>query len=155
MLRTYIGIIFIYASMDKIHYPAEFSEAIAAYQILPYWSINAVAVALPWIELLCGFFLILGLRTRTAASIVGLLLSMFSIAILINLYRNMPIGCGCFDNVDGQITWWDVFRDIGWLMLIVQIFLFDKVYFFGKRRLGLRMRTGDGLSALLLERRKS
>lgn len=153
VLRTYIGIIFIYASMGKIHYPAEFSEAIAAYRILPYWSINAVAVVLPWMELVCGLFLIIGLRTRTATSIIGSLLIVFSIAILINLYRGAPINCGCFDNVDGQITWWDILYNISWLLLIVQIFLFDKVYIFSKKIFGLKMKTEYSLSALLLDRR--
>ncbi len=128
VLRTYIGIIFIYASMSKFHYPAEFGEAVASYRILPYWSINALAVVLPWIELICGLFLIIGLRTRAAASVIGLLLVVFSTAILINLYRGTPISCGCFGNVGDQITWWNVFRNIGWLILIVHIFLFDKIY---------------------------
>jgi len=147
VLRSYIGIIFIYASMSKIHYPAEFGEALAAYRILPYWSINAAAVVLPWMELICGLFLIIGLRTRAAASFIGLLLVVFSIAILINLYREAPISCGCFDNVGDQIGWWDVFRDIGWLMLIVQIFLFDKIYLFSRGIFGLKTRKEESLSA--------
>lgn len=154
VLRTYIGIIFIYACMNKIHYPAEFGEAIAAYRILPYWSINAVAVVLPWIELVCGLFLIVGMRTRSATSIIGSLLIAFSIAILINLYRGAPISCGCFDNVGDQIAWWDIFCDISWLLLIVQIFLFDKIYLFSKKTFSLKMRREYSFSTLLLDRRR-
>lgn len=128
VLRVYIGIIFIYASMSKISHPAEFREALAAYRILPYWSVNLVAVLLPWVELVSGLFLILGLRTRAAALIIGSLLFLFTMAILINLIRQVPISCGCFDTVGEEITWWDIPRDIGWLLFTVQVFLFDRIY---------------------------
>jgi putative oxidoreductase len=127
VLRLYIGYVFIHASASKIHYPAEFAESLAAYQILPYWSVNFMALVMPWLELTCGLFLILGLRTKVVTSIIASLLVVFTIAILLNVIKGAPISCGCFENVDHPIGWQDIARDIGWLVLTLQIFFFDKI----------------------------
>jgi putative oxidoreductase len=127
VLRLYIGYVFIDASASKIHYPAEFAESLAAYQIIPYWFVNFTALFMPWLELTCGLFLILGLRTKVVTSVIASLLVVFTFAILINLIKGSPISCGCFENVDHPIGWQDIARDAGWLVLTIQIFFFDKI----------------------------
>jgi putative oxidoreductase len=132
LLRLYIGGIFIYAGMSKVHYPGEFAENLAAYQMLPYWAVNIAAVVLPWAEIICGLLLIVGLKSRVAASVIGLLLLIFTVGILMNLLKGTPINCGCFDSVGAQISWKDVFRDLGWFALTMQIFIFDRISFLNK-----------------------
>ena len=85
LLRIYVGGVFLYASMYKINYPGEFAETIASYQLVPYWAVNLVALVMPWAELVSGVLLVLGVRTRSAAAVIGGMLTLFSLAILITL----------------------------------------------------------------------
>ncbi|TET83658.1 MAG: DoxX family membrane protein [Desulfobacteraceae bacterium] len=126
VLRLYIGGLFIYASMYKINYPAEFAETVASYQIVPYWAVNIFAVVLPWVELISGVLLVAGIRSRSAAVIIGLLMIMFTTATFINLMRDAAITCGCFQAVGEQISWRTIGRDIIWLIMTIHIFFHDK-----------------------------
>ena len=137
VLRYFMGIMFLYAGLAKISYPAEFAESIASYQLVPYWtrSINLMAVLMPWLELICGLFLVLGIATRAASCILGLLLGVFTIAIAVNVIKGTPISCGCFDSVGSQISWRKVLEDVFLALLTVQIFLFDRVLLLHRGRI--------------------
>lgn len=135
VLRVFLGLMFIYASMTKIPYPAEFAKNVEAYRLFPYWSVGVIAVFVPWLEMICGLFLIIGLATRAAAALIAGLFLVFTVMITINVLRGSPITCGCFDSVGAQIGWWDVVRDTVLLLLALQVFFFDRIFIF--RRAGL------------------
>ncbi|NCC25509.1 MAG: DoxX family membrane protein [Deltaproteobacteria bacterium] len=124
--RLYIGGLFIHASMYKINYVGEFAGTIASYQLAPYALVNFMAVTMPWLELICGLMLVVGFRTKASASILGALMVLFTVAIVINLYWDAPIGCGCFKTIEDPISWKTVVRDLIWLAMIVHVFLFDR-----------------------------
>lgn len=130
IIRLYIGSIFIYASMSKITDPAVFAENIAAYRIMPYWGLNLAAIILPWLELICGFLLIIGLRTRATALILAGLLSIFTAFVIINIFRGSDISCGCFDEVGEPIGWAKVAQNTTWLIMTIMIFFFDRIFLF-------------------------
>jgi putative oxidoreductase len=126
LFRLYVGGIFIYASMNKINYAATFADTIANYQILPYWAVNLTAATLPWLELLCGTMLVIGVRAKAATICIGGMLLVFCVAIAINLIQGTPIGCGCFSNLEDDMSIMTLVRDIIWLGMTVHIYFFDK-----------------------------
>jgi uncharacterized membrane protein YphA (DoxX/SURF4 family) len=127
--RLYLGGIFVFASLHKIAEPGSFAVDIATYQILPLSLVNLMAVVLPWLELAAGAMLIAGLRTRAAALLVAGMMAMFTAAIAVALAKGLDLSCGCFASqgaVDDPISWRTIARDLGWLLLALYVFLFDR-----------------------------
>jgi len=102
LLRFFLGLVFIFASWDKILHPAQFAQAVYNYKILPGPAVNLFALILPWIELIAGLFMILGIYIRGSALVIAFLLFVFVIAAVISVSRNLDISCGCFDTAGGR-----------------------------------------------------
>jgi uncharacterized membrane protein YphA (DoxX/SURF4 family) len=121
--RVTLALTFIWASWHKVADPGEFALTVATYQILPLSLINIQAIGLPWLELIIGVMLIVGIWTREASLITVGMNIMFIVAIVITLYRGEEIMCGCFASADAghEIGWDLVVRDFG--LMIVGIFL--------------------------------
>lgn len=144
VLRLLIGYYFIYASMSKIPYPAQFAGLMGEYRIFPYWSIPLAAVVVPWVELICGLFLIIGLRTRAAASLIALLLIAFNVLIGANVVVGSPINCGCYDTVGEPVSWLKISKNTLWLLFTIQVFFFDRLFLLRKGGM-FRKRAADSL----------
>lgn len=103
--RLIIGFVFIYASIDKIINPLEFSDTIDNYQILPIAMNSIIALILPWAELIIGILLISGIYLEGASILSTVLLAMFIIMISQALYRGIDLHCGCFKTlIDPSFT---------------------------------------------------
>ncbi len=113
MVRLVLGTVFLSAGITKIVDPAGFALAVYNYHILPAWLVNLAAVTLPWIEVVAGVCLVLGLWVPGSALVVSVLLLAFTTALGFNMYRGLDITCGCFSTSpgSGKITWWYVLRD--------------------------------------------
>lgn len=131
-IRLVLGFVFIYASIDKIAHPAEFAQAIYNYRMLPHWTINSMALVMPWLELFCGVLIAIGILFRGSALMIGVMLAVFIIAISSALVRGLDISCGCFSVEGGHGVAVDLLvRDV--LMFIGAAI----VVFFGTPRLTL------------------
>ena len=84
---------------------------------------------MPWLEMLVGVALILGVWKREAAIVAGILLLVFIVAIGVNLARGHAVDCGCFDLRSAGKTRdellaemrWVLVRDVGLLLLVAQV----------------------------------
>jgi putative oxidoreductase len=129
-----LGAIFVVAAWPKIVDPPSFAHMIYNYRIVPGGLINFSALVMPWVELLCGLALILGVWVKPARWLVTAMLLVFIIAISINLGRGNAIDCGCFDVSAAGKTheerirdmWIVVVRDLGMLLMCAQIALSER-----------------------------
>ncbi len=131
VLRIALGIVFIYASADKILNPSSFAKIIYGYDIFPLLLINIIAITVPFIELVTGLFLIFKIYQKPALLIINFFLSFFIIILSYNLLRGHEFDCGCFTVVGtGHIytTGQFIIRDL--ILLSCGLFLFfDKLSF--------------------------
>jgi putative oxidoreductase len=130
-----LGAIFVAAALPKLGDPPSFAHMIYNYRILPAGLINISSLTMPWLEILCGLALILGIWIRPARWIITLLLVTFMIAISINLLRGNAIDCGCFDVSAAGKThaerlhdmWFVLIRDTGMLLMCAQLAWSERV----------------------------
>jgi uncharacterized membrane protein YphA (DoxX/SURF4 family) len=128
--RLVLGVIFIYASYDKILHPKAFAEVVYNYQILPDGLINVTAIFLPWLEILMGIFLIMGFWMPGTVIWCNTLLVVYVGALCFNLARGLDVNCGCFSTTKGRsISIETILWDVAFLTLSVYLlfFVFSKI----------------------------
>jgi uncharacterized membrane protein YphA (DoxX/SURF4 family) len=101
LLRILLGFIFIFAAIEKIAVPENFSVSISNYKLLPAEFINIPTIIIPWIELISGLLLLLGISVKENSAIITFLLIVFTITIIISLFRGLNIDCGCYGTLYG------------------------------------------------------
>jgi uncharacterized membrane protein YphA (DoxX/SURF4 family) len=124
VLRVVLGVIFIVAGASKIGHATLFAAQIAGFQLLPPPVIAPMALVLPFLEVLLGGYLIVGLFTRAAAWCAVVLLAVFDGAIASAVVRGLTVSCGCFGPNDKTVTTWaEVARDAVFVLLAVIVAL--------------------------------
>lgn len=128
-----LGVIFIAAALPKIVDPPSFAHMVYNYRLVPGPFVNLIGLTMPWLELLCGLALVLGIWRTAARTLVALLLAAFIIATAINLARGNSIDCGCFDVTAAGKTAGErlaemkvvIVRDLAMLLLVAQLWWAD------------------------------
>lgn len=120
--RLVTGGVWIWAALLKLPDPDQSVLAVRAYQLLPGDAAVTVGHLLPILEIVVGGCLVLGLLTRGAALLSGLLFIAFIVGIVSVWSRGITIDCGCFGgggyDPDAASQYpWEIARDLGLLAL--------------------------------------
>ena len=108
LARLITGGMFLYLGYNKFVEPIDFLKILKEYQILPItpgYYLNTTAIVLPYLEMLCGIALLLGVSVRGAATMLGGMLLFFCPALI---YQALSI-----QEAKGGIPFCDVAFDCG------------------------------------------
>ncbi len=122
-LRLALGALLLVAGVLKAHDgPTASVATVAGYRILPQALVTPLGIALPYLEILLGGYLVAGLFTRVVARLVALQFVVFSIAVASLVIRHIPADCGCFGStIATPPTWGHVAADIGLVLVALAI----------------------------------
>lgn len=96
----------IYFGFMKATAPVEFLKVLREYELTQYPGLlNFVAGTLPWMEIMCGTFLLCGIAVRGTAVTTGVMLTAFTLVVLtraLTIYQaggipfcGIKFDCGC------------------------------------------------------------
>ena len=100
--RLFLGGVLLYAGAVKVGKPLTSERAVQAFEIFPMELAGWIGLVLPFVEIVLGVLLVLGLFTRPVAIASTLLMVAFIIGISQAWARGLTIDCGCFGG-GGQI----------------------------------------------------
>ncbi len=146
LLGLALGLMFLYAGVQKRLDPYRFAEAVLAYDLLPPSLVGLVAAVLPWVEITAGFFLALGclgeisgrvlrgmgfavgdrlvggIKRRSCLLLLSLVLAVFLAVLVITQARGLKIDCGCGLAGERPVGWGVILEDA--LLLGLALFLY-------------------------------
>jgi uncharacterized membrane protein YphA (DoxX/SURF4 family) len=96
LVRLGLAAVWLTAGASKARDLAAAGRAVNAYQVMPYDVAKVIGAALPFVEIALGLLLLVGLATRLAGAVSGLLLAVFVAGVSSAWARGLSIDCGCF-----------------------------------------------------------
>jgi uncharacterized membrane protein YphA (DoxX/SURF4 family) len=106
LARLLLGGLLLTAGALKVGHPSELASTLAGFRLLPAVVIGPLALALPYVELLLGGYLVAGLFTRVVAGVVAVQFLLYGGAIASAVLRHIPANCGCFGPNDTSVADW-------------------------------------------------
>jgi putative oxidoreductase len=122
VFRLVVGGVFIWAGVLKVVDPLGFAQSIMNYQVFPRTLAFITALILPWMEVIAGGLIIVGLFRRSSALLVSLMLSGFIGLVALALARGIDTSCGCFGSLSRRADLTLILTDLGLLYLALCVF---------------------------------
>ncbi|MEW9531450.1 MauE/DoxX family redox-associated membrane protein [Microbispora sp. NPDC049125] len=148
--RLILAAVLVAAGALKIGAPALSVQAVRGYQLLPDSVAQVVGYGLPVLEIIVGVLLAVGLFTRVAGVVSGLLMIAFIVGIGSAWARGLRIDCGCFGG-GGPLAagreptyFWELMRDVGLLACAAWIVVKPSGRLSMESALGLTGPSGSG-----------
>lgn len=113
-IRLGAAAIWLVAGAAKVGGLDTFHAQVDQYRLLPHALEAPFAYALPFVELLVGLYLLVGLLTRGAAILGCVLMVLFLVAQVQAWARGLSLDCGCFGSLTHErVGLATVLRDVG------------------------------------------
>lgn len=143
--RIFVGLLFIFSGLIKINDPLGFSYKLEEYfevfhlTFLSSFALS-MAIVLCSLEIILGFALLIGVRAKSVAWGLLLLIIFFAFLTFYSAYFKVVQTCGCFGDAIPLTPWQSFSKDLVLLLLIIVIFINRKTIepLFSKK-------TGDNL----------
>ena len=126
--RLIVSATFILAALPKIQDPAAFATSVEGYRLVTGNLTVWIALALPWLELVAGFGLLIPQIRRGSALVINLLLIVFILLHASAWARGLDISCGCFSAHESYKTpdyLWLILRNICLLLACTCVMIRD------------------------------
>jgi len=143
--RIFVGLLFIFSGLIKINDPLGFSYKLEEYfEVFHIGFLSSFALSMAIIlcslEIILGFALLLGVRAKSVAWGLLLLIIFFAFLTFYSAYFKVVQTCGCFGDAIPLTPWQSFSKDLVLLLLIIIIFINRKTIepVFSKK-------TGDNL----------
>lgn len=98
-LRVVVGVIFILSAVSKLLTHTKFVEIVREHDLLPDTLASIYGNTLPWVELIIGVYLLLGIFRRPSAMVVFLMSVSFMVANVSSLVEGEEHCGDCFGDV--------------------------------------------------------
>lgn len=127
IFRLIVGGLFIWAGILKIVNPLEFAQNVKNFRIVSHEISFFTALVLPWMEVICGAFLIVGFFHKSSALLVSIMLVGFIGLVAITMARGIDTSCGCFGSLSRKADFLLILEDSLLCFFSLNVF-FSKSY---------------------------
>jgi len=121
ILRLLVGGTFVFSSVTKLPEHSQFVDVVDSYHILPHSLATAYAVALPWVELVIGAYLVLGILIRPSSVVAVLMATSFVVANVSGIFRGDEYCGSCFGEDILLLAWQSLIIDV--LIIVAGVYL--------------------------------